>query len=231
MRAFAVIPTRDRPGMLADCIASVIDQVDGVYVVDNGSDPPFDPAQWAPLDGGVEKVFCARVPEDPPNLSHLWNIGLGLALLAHQHAGGQPWEPYDVLVLNDDVVCPPNLVATLSAEMRATRAVMAYPDQHGGRERILHTVAGPMDLRQRITGFAFLLRGEALLRADEDLAWWYGDDDLDWRAREAGGSLLVPGVPVEHRCPNGFTDARPELREQAARDRETFRTKWGRTPW
>lgn len=226
-----MIPTRDRPGMLADCIASVIDQVDAVYVVDNGSDPPFDPDAWPAREGGAPKVFCARVPMDPPNISRLWNIGLHLALLAHEYAGGQPWEPYDVLVLNDDVVCPPSLVATLSTAMRATRAVMAFPDQHGGREQILHTEAGPVPLTERITGFAFLLRGEAGLRADESLAWWYGDDDLDWRAREVGGSLLVSGVPVEHRDPNGFTDARPELREQAARDRETFRTKWGRTPW
>lgn len=229
--AYAVIPTRDRHEMLADCIRSVVDQVDAVYVVDNGSDPPFDPDVWPTRGGGAPKVFCARVPMDPPNISRLWNIGLHLALLANQHAGGHPWEPYDVLVLNDDVVCPPTLVATLGTAMRDTRAVMAFPDQHGGREQVLHTVAGPVDLRQRITGYAFMLRGEGLLRADEDLAWWYGDDDLDWQAREAGGALLVPGVPVEHRDPNGSTDARPELQEQAARDRETFRRKWNRTPW
>jgi hypothetical protein len=63
------------------------------------------------------------------------------------------------------------------------------------------------------------------------MAWWFSDDDLDWTARERGGALLVPGIPVEHRCPNGSMYERPELQEQAGRDRETFACKWGRTPW
>jgi hypothetical protein len=63
------------------------------------------------------------------------------------------------------------------------------------------------------------------------MAWWYGDDDLDWEAREKGGALLVPGIPVEHRDPNGAMRDRPELHAQAGRDRATFKAKWGRTPW
>ncbi|HEX9834556.1 MAG TPA: hypothetical protein VGA66_16010, partial [Mycobacterium sp.] len=66
---------------------------------------------------------------------------------------------------------------------------------------------------------------------DESMAWWYSDDSLDWEAREQGGALLVPGIAVEHRCPNGSMYERPELQEQAGLDRETFRKKWGRTPW
>ena len=50
-------------------------------------------------------------------------------------------------------------------------------------------------------------------------------------AREQGGALLVPGIPVEHRCPNASMYERPELKAQAGRDMETFRKKWGRTPW
>lgn len=114
--------------------------------------------------------------------------------------------------------------------MRSTTAVLAYPDQCGGRQQVLHTAAEPVDLRQRITGYAFMLRGEHGQRFDEDLAWWYGDDSADWAAREQGGALLVPGIPVEHRCPNVSTVERPELAEQAGRDRQTFITKWGKAP-
>jgi hypothetical protein len=215
----AVIPTRDRHDLLADCINSVVDQVDRVIVIDNLSDPPIDPEPWH------GKVGVVSVPIDPPNISTLWNVGIALA------DASSPTEVWDIVVLNSDVVVPAGWVERLSAAMRSTTAVLAYPDQHGGTRQILHTKAEPIDLRQRITGYAFMLRGEAGLRLDEDLAWWFGDDSLDWSAREQGGALLVPGLAVEHRCPNGSMYERPELHQQAARDRETFRAKWGRTPW
>ena len=219
----AVIPARDRHDMLTGCINSVIGQVDRIVVIDNLSNPPIaTPEPW------YGKVIVASVPIDPPNISTLWNVGLALADSQAHRAGAEQW---DIAVLNSDVVVPTGWLGGLSTAMRSTTAVLAYPDQHGGTQQIIHTRAEPIDLRQRITGYAYLLRGETGLRLDEDLAWWYGDDDLDWRAREAGGALLVPGIPVEHRCPNGSMYERPELGEQAGRDRATFEAKWGRTPW
>lgn len=218
----AVIPTRDRHDMVADCIHSVVDQVDTVYVIDNLSQPPIDVEPWH------GKVVRRPAPIDPPNISTLWNMGLELAETGATMHGADQW---DVAVLNSDVVVPAGWIQTLSDAMRSTTAVLAYPDQHGGQQAILHTKAGPIDLRQRITGYAYVLRGEAELRIDEDFGWWFGDDSLDWSAREQGGALLVPGIPVEHRCPNGSLYERPELRAQTARDRATFKAKWGRTPW
>lgn len=218
----AVIPARDRHDMLADCIHSVIDQVDRVIVIDNLSQPPIDPELW---HGDVAAV---SLPIDPPNISTLWNVGIALADAAAHAARSEEW---DIAVLNSDVVIPSGWVETLSTAMRSTTAVLAYPDQHGGQQQILHTKAEPIDLRQRITGYAYMLRGEAGLRLDESMAWWYSDDSLDWTAREQGGALLVPGIPVEHRAPNISTHERPELLEQTGRDRATFQQKWGRTPW
>lgn len=225
----AVIPARDRHDMLDDCINSVIDQVDRIIVVDNLSNPPIDPEPWR------GKVVVVPVPIDPPNISALWNVGLLHADFASGRPDGRGLtvfdDAWDIAVLNSDVVVPPGWIDTLSTAMRSTTAVLAYPDQHGGQQQILHTRAEPIDLRQRITGYAFMLRGEHRLRFDEDLAWWFGDDDGDWRAREEGGALLVPGIPVEHRAPNVSTHERPELLEQTGRDRATFEAKWGRTPW
>lgn len=218
----AVIPARDRHDMLDDCINSVVDQVDRIIVIDNLSRPPIDPDPWH------DKVFAVRAPIDPPNISTLWNIGIVLADYVARRSGTTEW---DIAVLNSDVVVPPGWIDTLSTAMRSTTAVLAYPDQHGGQRQILHTKAEPIDLRQRITGYAFMLRGEAGLRLDESMAWWASDDDIDWVAREQGGALLVPGIPVEHRAPNISTNERPELAAQAGRDMETFRQKWGRTPW
>ena len=217
----AVVPTRDRHDLLADCITSVVDQVDQVIVIDNLSSPPIDPEPWH------GKVGVVSLPIDPPNISTLWNVGLALAdANAHRH-GAEQW---DIAVLNSDVTIPAGWIDTLSTAMRATTAVLAYPDQHDGTRQILHTRAEPIDLRQRITGYAYLLRGETGLRLDETMAWWYSDDDLDWTAREAGGALLVPGLPVEHRAPNISTNERPELAAQTTVDRATFLAKWGRLP-
>jgi hypothetical protein len=218
----AVIPTRDRHDLLADCITSVVDQVDRVIVIDNLSSPPIDPEPWH------GKVGVVTVPIDPPNISTLWNVGLALADASAHSTGADRW---DIAVLNSDVTIPAGWIDRLSAAMRSTTAVLAYPDQHGGRRQILHTKAEPIDLRQRITGYAYMLRGETGLRLDESMAWWASDDDIDWVARERGGALLVPGLAVEHRCPNGSMYERPELQTQAGRDMETFRKKWGRTPW
>jgi GT2 family glycosyltransferase len=218
----AVVPVRDRHDLLTECVGSVVDQVDRVIIIDNLSDPPVDVEQW------YGKVAVVRIPLDPPNISTFWNTGIALADAAAHRADARVW---DIAVLNSDVVVPPNWVERLSAAMRAITAAVAYPDQHGGTRQILHTRPEPVDLRTRITGYAYLLRGEAGLRADESLCWWYGDDDLDWRARERGGALLVPGIPVDHRCPNGTLHERPELHAQTARDRATFTAKWGRAPW
>jgi hypothetical protein len=219
---FAVIPTRDRHELLRDCVTSLLDQIDAVFVIDNLSDPPIDPIDLS----DATWVGALRCDLDPPNIQRLWNIGLQMAEQAA--AGAAEW---DVVVLNSDVVCPPLFVSTLSREMRSTSAVLAYPDQSGAfPQPLLHTTPGPVDLRTRITGYAYMLRGEAGMTLDDQFGWWYGDDDLDWRCREAGGSLLVPGIPVEHRLPNESMARDPRLPEQAGIDRTTFIAKWGRAP-
>lgn len=218
----AVIPARDRHDMLADCVTSITEQVDHIVIIDNGSKPAIT-GELMPWN-----VSVVSAPMDPPNISVLWNTGIGLAdALALQNFAAH----WDIVVLNSDVVVSAGWVHALSAAMRSTSAVLAYPDQHGGTAQVLHTQAGPIDLRQRITGYAYMLRGETGLRLDESMAWWFSDDDLCWRARQAGGGLLVPGIPVEHRAPNVSTNASPELQAQAGRDRATFQRKWGRTPW
>ncbi|MEU1088979.1 hypothetical protein ABZ401_19450 [Streptomyces sp. NPDC005892] len=198
-------------------------QVYSVVVVTNNWERPESPDI---LETTALPVDVTEVGNDQ-NISSWWNAGLDLVADHASWLGDTEW---NVAVLNDDVVAPPGWTDALSAAMRSTRAVLAYPDQFGGQQQILHTRAEPVDLRQRITGYAYMLRGEAGLRLDESMAWWYSDDDLDWRARERGGSLLVPGIPVQHLHPNESTEASPALQEQADRDRQTFITRWGRAP-
>lgn len=209
--------------MLDDLIDSLKGQVYDVIVVANNWQRP-EPAHH--LESLGLPVVVAEGGDDR-NISRWWNIGIDLAA---QHASWLGATEWNTVVVNDDVIVPEGWVESMAAAMRSTPAVLAYPDQCGGREQILHTKAEPVDLRQRIAGYAFMLRGEAGLRADESMAWWFSDDSIDWEARENGGALLVPGLAVEHRSPNGSMQTHPELEIQAGRDRDTFIAKHGKAP-
>lgn len=221
-RRIAVIPTRNRHILTHQCITSIAPQVDDVIIVDNLSDPAYKPSKSVGA-----RMHVIRVDVDPPNISQFWNIGIAIAdNIAEQNNASE----YDIAILNSDVLVPPMWMSRMSRLMRQTTAILAYPDQFGGSLNKLHTEAKPVSLYERITGYAYVLRGETGLRLDESMKWWYSDDDLDWTAREKGGSLLVTGCRVEHFEPNGSMNARPELHEQANRDRETFIKKWGKAP-
>lgn len=216
---YAVIPTHDRLGMLVDTVKSIADQVDLVFIIDNNEEERLH------LAGLKLRTWDATTLD--PNIQRFWNRGLHLSQQCATVRGHKEW---NVVILNDDVVCPSDFVATLGVAMRATSAVLAYPSQFGHERSELHTEPGPVDMTTRITGYAYMLRGESGIALDERFVWWYGDDDLDWRAREMGGSLMVPNCPVIHRAPNAQTNANPKLLKQTALDRQTFINKWGRVP-
>lgn len=212
---YAVIPTHNRPADLADCVAAVRDQVHHVIVVDNASDPAV------PIDCADTVIYD---DEQPPNLSRLWNIGIDTA---RNHAAINRAREWDVLVLNDDVVCGPGFAAGLQTAMRGTACDAASP---GPQHAEFHE-PGPVQLGTRLLGFAFMLRGETGIRADEDLRWWAGDDGIGQEACARGGRLVVPGLAYEHHHPDQSTAANPTLSEQTHRDMATFREKWGFAPW
>lgn len=210
----AIIPSNGRE-FLRDCLAFLAPQVDHVIVVSNGGNT-FEPSG---------NITVAPDLGDGMNISRWWNTGLDAASVLVPD--GQPW---NALVVNDDVVVPQTFVQRLSECLRLSGAALAFPNQHDSQRIIWHE-PGPVNLFHRITGYCFMLRGETGLRFDENLVWWYGDDDMDWRARQVGGSYLVPGCPVQHRAPNGTMFEHPELHVQAGIDRQTFIDKWGQAPW
>jgi GT2 family glycosyltransferase len=208
---YAVIPTEGRP-CLHDCVAALADQVDRVILVANNG-----------YEGQNSGRSCSvvRDRDQVPNISRWWNLGLERAALLA--VGADRW---NVLVINDDTVMAPGSVAVLTAGLRKyDGAQLAFPGLRSAEGLMRHP--NPI----RITGWCFALRGEAGLRADEELAWWAGDNDLDWRARQSGGTVVVPGVDHQHLHPNGYTVARPDLTEQAGKDMARFVEKWGRPAW
>jgi hypothetical protein len=213
---FAVIPTRDRPQELGECVTSLRDQGDHIIVVSNGADETLFPPD----------VLVVNDDEQPPNLSRLWNHGMDMA--AH-HAGVVESGRWEVGVFNDDTVTPAGWWDAVSTAMQLTGAAAGCSDPFGRLTAPQVKTVPDSDIYGRMTGWAFMLRGEAGLRADERLRWWFGDTDLDWAARAVGGMVMVPGFPVANSRANSTTVG--VLAEQAGRDRETFTTIHGWAPW
>ena len=215
---WAVIPSCCRGEPLGKLVSQLQDEGVSVVVIDTGYDPPLEPL------GGVTVI---RDVEQPKNISRWWNTGISyVSKLFHDTS-----TRHAIAILNDDVVLQPNTVRVLAEEMWAVGSTIAYPDQHGKGHNLLNTEARQIDLRDRIVGYAFVIDGHSDIYADERLEWWFGDDDIDWKARKRNGSLLVGGVTVQHLSPNGWQVTNPELVERAWQDRVEFARKWGMTPW
>lgn len=227
MKLYAVIPT---VGERDDTLIPMIDRLtsDGVNVIVIHN--TRDDADWGGIDlsGVAQFVYYqhfAWKSDEPVNLSKIWNIGLDYA---RELAKG---EDYVVAVFNDDLTLPSGIVQRLAAMIQQTEAAAAFVDYVPGDGFQFFDHTTPWHLGNRMCGYAFALRSNAELRADEDFLWWWGDSDLDLRARRSGGVVAVQVPGLTHHDPNGYTNRDPALYEQAGRDRETFQRKHGFLPW
>jgi len=227
---FAVVPTFGRP-CFADCMHSIIPQVDHSFVIRTA---PFEFATGA-------KVTVIDDYVQPKNISRWWNLGI----MAAQHEardvlGVSAW---NVLVVNDDVIAPLQLTRRLTQAMRhrmifgdyepalrARNPVIAYPDNFEGDRFAFHDKPGPVEITTRMSGWCFMIRGESGITCDETFEWWYGDDDLDWTARQMGGTVMVPNCPVQHLYPTKTTAESAELTARTHVDRVLFERKWSGVP-
>lgn len=225
MRLFAVIPTiGERNETLAPMIQTLTaDGVDVILVYNRSTwSGMFDHSFFYDEKGSLSAI-AHLWGDDPVNLSKIWNMGLDRA---EELSGG---DEFTVAVFNDDLTLPPGLVQEFADALQREGSSAVYAQPWSDLPNMTNHV--PWHLGNRMVGYAFALRGWDNLRADEDFLWWYGDSDLDWRARSRRGVCAI-GVPaLVHHDPNGYTNRRPELAEQAGRDRETFMRKHGFLPW
>ena len=215
MNRFAVIPTRNRHQELFKAVQDIADQVDLVIVIDNGSTPAVT----------TRDIPCGAIvirdSEQPPNLSRLWNLGLDQARMLGDGS-------HKVAVLNDDTRVPAGWFDAVAEATDRIGAAAGCSSPWPPLRQELVKVRPDRDIMNRMTGWAFMLRNTTL-RADERLRWWWGDTDLDWKARAAGGMVVIPGFTVENTLANTSTVG--VLAEQAGRDRLTFQEIWGHVPW
>lgn len=219
--SYAVVVTHSRPELLVRCVNALQPQVDLIQLIDNASDPPVTKSGFSfPMS-----VFLMRNMMQPPNLSALWNIGLRAV---EQVAFARREETWDVAVFNDDAVAPPGWFVVVSDAMRKFDGVAACSGGVGNDPVVYGSGVTPA-VHNRLQGWAFMLRGEKKIRADEMFRWWCGDDDLSMVARNGGGLVVVPGLHVPNFLENTTTTG--VLLDQSARDMEFFVQKWGIRPW
>ena len=73
-----------------------------------------------------------------------------------------------------------------------------------------------------ITGSCFVIDTTFDLRPDEGYRWWYGDNDLDWKARKNFGGLVLVPVNFQHLTPNHLTLNSYMLQELAQMDKDRW---------
>lgn len=210
---FVVIPGRDRHTMTETLVMQLHGQHDGLFLYDNGSEPPYPKA----IDA-----------TDWP-LHRMWNDGLDQAAKAAAEMGAPEW---NVAILNNDLEVPPDFLAQLAKGLRRRDDYMvAYPNVHGldmpAEGVAITTLMGGGHDKRSLSGYAFMLRGETGVRIDERFEWWYGDTDVEWQVHARGGQVVCCPVSVTHLEPNQSTVASPERQAMAERDRDRFFKKWG----
>jgi hypothetical protein len=219
---FAIIPTHNRPARLLSLVSSLGTQCDTIVVLDNASDPPVDEGKLQAAVPEHVTVSVIRDEQQPPHLSRFWNVMYDRCA---ELATGPEW---DVASFNDDAVVPAGWYNTCATALREhDKAVVA----HTGTQLVAESDlldSYPFDRHRRMTPWAHVVKGEAGLRADESMHWWYFDDDFCRQAIDAGGVLAVPGPLVVNAGANSSTVG--ALAEQAQRDQQTFAAKWGGNP-
>ncbi len=217
---FAVVPTHNRPERLKALVAALANQVDEIVVLDNASYPPVDMRALQSVAEPAELVLL-RDGEQPPNLARFWNFMFHQCELSAEERGAQA---YDVAVLNDDAIVPAGWFDICSTVLRGheTAAVAHTGATPVHRHELLDSYPYPRE--KRMCPWAFVVKGELGLRADESMRWWFFDDDFCRQAVDAGGVLAAPGPLVINA--HAVQSTTGVLAEQAGKDRATFEAKW-----
>lgn len=221
MNLWAVIPSGFRIKELTNLVETLDEDGVHIVVIDTG----YESHALSALADTCQSSTFIVLPDrkEPKNISRWWNLGLK-AVAARQELWA-PGEEYVVAVLNDDIVIKNGFVHELANGIFRHDVVLAYPDVFGLQfDQDFHIPSA-----WRMSGYAFALRGTAEIFADESLVWWGGDNDIEWQAFAKGGTVLVASATCSHLYPSQSTVG--ALAEQAGRDRETFRAKWGRYAW
>ena len=137
---------------------------------------------------------------EPVNIHRWWNHGIDMARESNADY---------IAVLNDDVKLRNNPINKIAQSMKELNAIIGYPLPYTGH----------------ISGYCWVLDIKSKIRADDNLRWWYVDDDIRIRAALQGEIAYVP-AEVEHLHPNHLTSTNEDLLNLTVEDEEYFKKKW-----
>ena len=168
---------------------------------------------------GVDLPDGVLTVEDfgPPNIQRWWNLGIETA----QARGAT-----SVAVSNDDIRISAEALPILETALFETGAAIASPSRPQFRNGLHRGHLVPFE--PRLWGCLWVLRVSSGLRPDPRYVWWYGDNDLDIRARKNHGGVVLCAVDYEHLYPSEGTSSNPSLVAQTDRDAETFERQYAR---
>lgn len=152
-----------------------------------------------------------------PNIQRWWNAGIKAAI-----ANGAS----EIAVVNDDVRISRHTLAALHSALIKTNAAIASPSRKPFRDGLHRRPLVPYE--PRLWGSLWMLRAASGLRPDERYVWWYGDNDLDIRARTTFGGVVLVDTDFEHLHPSEGTASSPTLIAQTDLDAQTFERQYAR---
>lgn len=142
----------------------------------------------------------------PINIQRWWNLGINIATA---------YGATRVAVLNDDILLDHDSLPTLLDAMGD--ATLATPGH-----QLAHHSDPAKDRARVLDGACWIVNPAHGLRADEQYRWWYGDDDLDYRARRDHHGIVTAPCAYQHLHCTEATRARPDLQALATLDRERW---------
>lgn len=197
------VPTAgSHPELLADLIRDCGLPPEQIVVVETA--PGVD------LPDGVIRIQCFG----PPRIQYWWTLGIDEA----ERRGATA-----VAVLNDDIRVQPDTLTTLHQALMETGAAIASPSRPGVRDGVHKRPLIPYE--PRLWGSIWVLDLSTGLRPDTNYVWWYGDNDLDLRARRHHGGVVLVSVEYEHVHPSTATFRSPELLAIAEKDGQRFESE------
>ncbi|MDA9802752.1 hypothetical protein N9C30_00125 [bacterium] len=152
---------------------------------------------------------------DTPNIQRWWKRGIDESVARGATA---------VAVLNDDLRIEEDTLPKLHSELVTTGATVATPSRPGLRPGVHKKPLIPYE--PVIWGCLWMVDATTDLRPDPRYVWWYGDNDLDIRARRDYAGIVSCDVVYEHHFPGVGTSKSPELIKQSDLDAATFQADY-----
>lgn len=151
-----------------------------------------------------------------PNIQRWWNRGIEESIKRGATA---------VAVLNDDLVINEYTLHILHNELIRTKATISSPTRADWGPG-LYKDSNIFPYTPVIWGCLWLIDATSRLRPDPNYVWWFGDSDLDIRARRDHSGIATADVYYEHFFAGEGTKKSEALSAQTNLDAKTFESNY-----